>query len=135
MKLHRTKQPESGPFILIPVTTVTLLLFAFFVLSSNFVLRPGITLALPSTSFALPPQPNTIFISIAAGSPPRIYVQDTPTSLEQLTSVLSRYTKDRPPVVIRADKRTNYETVAKVADTALGLGLTVALAGTAKGVQ
>jgi biopolymer transport protein ExbD len=131
VKLRRTKQPESGPFVFIPLATVTLLLLAFFVLSSNFVLRPGIALALPGTSFALPPQPNTIFISIAAGTPPRIYVQDTPTSFDQLASVLARLATDRPPVIIRADRHTNLETVMRVADTALGLGLAVALAGTA----
>ncbi len=114
-----------------PLATVTLLLLAFFVLSSNFVLRPGIALALPGTSFALPPQPNTIFISIAAGTPPRIYVQDRPTSFDQLVPVLARLTEDRPPVIIRADKQTSLETVMKVADTALSLGLAVALAGTA----
>jgi biopolymer transport protein ExbD len=132
VKLERTRRTDFAPLIFFPLATVSLLLLVFFLLSSHFVLQPGISLSLPGTSFALPPQPDALFVTVAAGNPPRVFLQDAQTTIEGLPALLARHTAQRPPVIIRADRSASYHVVVAVADAALTQGFPVALAAESK---
>jgi biopolymer transport protein ExbD len=46
MKLHRTKEYNFGWMMIIPAVDILFLLIFFVLLSSNFILQPGIAVAL-----------------------------------------------------------------------------------------
>lgn len=128
MKLERTRRAEFAPLIFFPLLNVALLLIPFIVLGSSFVLHPGVTLSLPSSSFLLSPQTKAHFISITGGGVPRVYFNDRLTTVKQVGTELGKQNPRDAGVVIRADQSARYEVVFAVADEALRRGFSVVLA-------
>lgn len=131
MKLNRTKEFNFGWLMVIPLIDVVFLLIFFLLLSSNFILQPGIAVSLPFSRFTLGPQLNQQIISITGGSAPAIYFRDQKTTLEQLGPLLEAAKREGRSIIIKADRLTPYEMVVAVTDAALEHGITsVALATT-----
>jgi biopolymer transport protein ExbD len=108
-------------------------LLFFMLVSSNFVLQPGLTISPPFSRFQLAPQLNQQIISITGGGAvPTIYFRDQKITLDQLGPLLDTAKREGRAIVIKADRLTPYETVAAVTNAALEHGITsVALAGAA----
>src|SRR5213595_110229 len=119
MKLSRTKEYHCGWLVLLALVDVAFLLVFFLLLSSNFILQPGISVAMPFSRFTLGPQVNQQIISITGGAVPAIYFRDQKISLEQLGPLLDAARKENRSIIIRADRSTSYETVAAVTNAAL----------------
>ena len=68
MKLSRTKEYQFGWLGVIPMLDVIFLLIFFLLLSSNFILQPGISVSVPLSRFTLGPQINPQIISITGGA-------------------------------------------------------------------
>ena len=129
MKLTRTSNIHFGWIAVFPVLAVLFLLIFFFLLSSNFVLQPGISVSVPFSRFTLGPQPNQEIISITGGPSPAIYLRDQKVGLEQLGPALDATKREGRSVVIKADRAASYELVMAVTNAALERGITsVALA-------
>ena len=132
MKLSRTKEYNFGWIVLLPLLDVVFLIVFFLLLSSNFLLQPGISIALPFSRFALAPQPNQQIVSVTGGAAPAIYFRDQRVTLEQLGPLLDQAKREGASLIIRADRLTPYETAVAVANAALERGIhSVALATTA----
>src|SRR5204862_5849699 len=56
MKLGRTKEYNFGWLVLFALVDVAFLLIFFLLLSSNFILQPGISVSMPFSRFTLGPQ-------------------------------------------------------------------------------
>src|SRR2546430_16037133 len=84
MKLSRTKEYNFGWLVVFPLIDVVFLLIFFLLLSSNFVLQPGIAVSAPASPFLLGAQQNQQIISITGGAVPAIYFRDQKISLERL---------------------------------------------------
>src|ERR1044071_4315710 len=104
MKLARTGQISFGWLFVFPLLDVVFLLIFFFLLSSNFVLQPGIAVTVPFSRFTLGPQPNQQIISITGGPNPAIYLRDQKVTLDELGPALDLTKKEgrsidqgRPP--------------------------------------
>ena len=131
MKLSRTSTISFGWLYVFPLLDVVFLLIFFFVLSSSFVLQPGIAVTVPFSRFTLGPQPNQQIISITGGAAPVIYFRDQKVSLDQLGPLLDTVRSEGRPIIIKADRFTPYELVVAVTNTALQHGISsVALATT-----
>jgi biopolymer transport protein ExbD len=131
MKLSRTKEYYFGWLAAIPLLDVIFLLIFFLVLSSNFILQPGISVSVPLSRFTLGPQINPQIISITGGAAPAIYFRDQKVALDQLGPLLDAAKKEGRPVIIKADRLTPYALVVEVTNLALEHGITsVALATT-----
>jgi len=131
MKLTRTKEYNFGWLIVLSLVDVVFLLLFFFLLSSNFILQPGISVSLPFSRFALGPQTNQQIISITGGAAPAIYFRDQRTTIEQLGPLLDEAKREGRSIIIKADRLTPYELVVAVTNAALEHGITsVALATT-----
>jgi biopolymer transport protein ExbD len=131
MKLTRTKEYNFGWLMLFPLVDVSFLLMFFFLLSSNFILQPGISLSLPFSRFSLGPQGNQQIISITGGAVPAIYFRDQKIGFEQLGPLLDAAKRENRSIMIKADRATPYETVIAVTNAALEHGISsVALATT-----
>jgi biopolymer transport protein ExbD len=131
MKLSRTKEYNFGWLMLVALVDLAFLLVFFLLLSSNFILQPGISVSMPFSRFTLGPQINQQIISITGGATPAIYFRDQKITLEQLGPLLDKAKREGQSIIIKADRLTPYETVAAVANAALEHGIaSVALAGT-----
>jgi biopolymer transport protein ExbD len=131
MKLTRTKEYNFGWLVLFPLVDVAFLLMFFLLLSSNFILQPGISLSLPISRFTLGPQVNQQIISITGGAVPAIYFRDQKISFEQLGPLLDAAKRENRSIIIKADRATPYEMVIAVSNAALEHGInSVALATT-----
>jgi biopolymer transport protein ExbD len=131
MKLSRTKEYNFAWIVLLGVVDVAFLLIFFLLLSSNFILQPGISVSMPFSRFTLGPQTNQQIISITAGAVPAIYFRDQKVTMEQLGPLLDTAKREGQSIIIKADRLTPYETVAEVANAALEHGVaSVALAAT-----
>ena len=129
MKLSRTKDYSFSWLAAIPLLDVIFLLIFFLVLSSNFILQPGISVSVPLSRFTLGPQINPQIISITGGAAPAIYFRDQKVALDQLGPLLDEAKKEARPVIIKADRLTPYALVVEVTNLALERGITsVALA-------
>jgi biopolymer transport protein ExbD len=131
MKLTRTSNYQFGWLGIIPLLDVVFLLLFFFLLSSTFVLQPGISVSLPFSRFTLGPQVNQQIISITGGAAPVIYFRDQKVTLGQLGPLLEKAKDEGRPIIIKADRSTPYELVVAVTNAALEHGISsVALATT-----
>jgi biopolymer transport protein ExbD len=131
MKLTRTKEYHFGWLVLFPIIDVVFLLIFFILLSSNFILQPGISVSLPFSKFQLAPQVNQQIISITGGTVSTIYFRDQKITLDQLGPLLDAAKREGRTIIIKADRLTPYETVVAVTNAALDHGITsVALATT-----
>jgi biopolymer transport protein ExbD len=116
----------------VPLVDVVFILIFFLLLSSNFVLQPGISVSLPFSRFTLGPQLNQQIISITGGGVPAIYFRDQKITLEQLGPLLDAAKREGRSIIIKADQQTPYDTVVQVTNSVLEHGITsVALATTA----
>jgi biopolymer transport protein ExbD len=131
MKLSRTKEYNFGWIVIVPLLDIVFLLIFFLLLSSNFILQPGVSVSLPFSQFTLGPQVNPQIVSITGGAAPAIYFRDQRTTLEQLGPLLDDAKREGRSVIIKADRFTPYELVVAVTNAALEHGITsVALATT-----
>lgn len=131
MKLSRTKEYNFGWMVIVPLLDIVFLLIFFLLLSSNFILQPGISVSLPFSQFTLGPQVNPQIVSITGGAAPAIYFRDQRTTLEQLGPLLDDAKREGRSVIIKADRFTPYELVVTVTNAVLEHGITsVALATT-----
>jgi len=132
MKLSRTKEYNFGWLVVLPLIDVAFLLIFFLLLSSSFILQPGIAVSLPFSRFTLAPQANEQIISITGGAVPAIYFRDQKITMQQLGSLLDATKREGRGIIIKADRSTSYDTVVQVTNLALERGITsVALATTA----
>src|SRR5947199_247807 len=67
MKLVRTPQYQFGGLIIFPLLDVVFLMIFFLLLSSNFVLQPGISVNVPFSKFMLAPQVKYHIVNITSG--------------------------------------------------------------------
>jgi biopolymer transport protein ExbD len=131
MKLSRTTTISFGWLYVFPLLDVVFLLIFFFLLSSSFVLQPGIAVTVPFSRFTLAPQPNQQIISITGGPNPAIYLRDQKVALEQLGPALDLTKREGRSIVIKADRLVSYDLLMAVTNAALERGITsVALATT-----
>ena len=129
MKLSRTKEHDFGWLIIVPAIDVVFLLIFFLLLSSNFILQPGIAVSLPFSRFTLGPLQNQQIISITGGGAPAVYFRDQKTTLEKIGPLLDAAKRENRSIVIKADRLTPYELVVAVTNAALEHGISsVALA-------
>lgn len=128
MKLTRSLKFNPALFGVIPLINVIFLVVLFFVLSSRFVLQPGLAVTLPASSFTLGPRVDAQIVSITAAPVPVIYHRDQRVSLDELRQRLADTKVRERSLIIKADKNTPYDLVVKITDAALNLGFQVILA-------
>lgn len=123
MKLTRTTEYHFGWLGVISMIDVVFLLIFFLLLSSNFIVQPGIAISLPLSRFTLGPQVNPQIISITGGQAPAVYFRDQKVALDQLGPLLDAAKTEGRPVIIKADRLTPYEVVVAVTNAALEHGI------------
>ncbi len=128
MKLSRSLRFNPALACVLPLVNVLFLVLLFFVLSSRFVLQPGLAVHLPSSRFTLGPQKDAQIVSIVSTPIPSLYYRDQKLSLEELVQQLGHVEKRERSLILRADRNTPYSFVVEVMNRALQNGYTIVLA-------
>jgi len=117
---------------LAPVVNVVLLLLCFFLLSSSFVLQPGIKIDPPRSAIGIGTPASRLIVAVtlssarldANGAPmqrePVLYFNDQIVTLEGLRAALDQLPTGRatPSLVIKADKDVPVDLVTRIIDIA-----------------
>lgn len=112
------------------LTDIVFLLLIFFLLSSSFVLQPGIKVQLPKSESAEEETQRQIVITLTEKG--AIFLNDQSVTTETLGGKLSKLLKnDRDKVVvIKADQTVSLQNAVEVMDIAKGVGATRLLIAT-----
>ncbi len=130
--LNRRLQPLRGLVDLAPALNVILLLLCFFLLSSSFVLQPGIKVELPHSPFAVGTPATRLIVAVTLapqqfddkGAPlprqPVLYFNDQIVTVDGLRTALAALPPSRltPTLVVKADKEVPLDTINSIIDVA-----------------
>jgi biopolymer transport protein ExbD len=128
MKL--TRSVHLNPFLIfvVPLVDLIFLVLLLFLVSSTFLLHPGISVNLPFSKFTLGPQKNPLIVSITAGPYPMIYYRDQQIQLRELARRLEQDRGAERSIVIQADRLAPQGPVVEVMNLCLENGYSVVLA-------
>jgi len=131
--LRRRYRPHQrlfkGPIDVVPLVNVILLFMLFFIVQSPFVMQPGITVNLPTSSFASGVPYGAMVVTVSQEG--LVFFNDERTTLEGLGTVFAQAVFDHPDssLVIEADGRVQHSTLVQIYNMATAAGIkTVVLA-------
>ncbi len=130
MKFNRELKLERGTLDITPLIDVVFLLLIFFMLTSSFLMQPGIRVRLPRVHIGAPVEIQKLEISIDDSD--RVYVGKRPLTIEELKAVVKDWS-DRGtnlPVLIRGDEDASLGCVVQVWDICKAAGITKLRIGT-----
>lgn len=128
MKLRRSPAPPAVLIFLAPGLQLALVLVVFLLLSTSFLLQPGVAVALPKSPFILSPQRSPRIVTITAPPLSAIFFENEEVTEAQLRERLQSIKGRTQTVIIKADQRAFYQKISSVMNTALDLGFPVVLA-------
>ena len=128
MKLTRSVNLNPFLFFVVPLVDLIFLVLLLFLVSSTFLLHPGISVNLPFSKFTLGPQKNPLIVSITAGPYPMIYYRDQQIQLGELARRLEQDRGAERSIVVQADRLAPQGSVVEVMDLCLENGYSVMLA-------
>ena len=116
------KNKPSVSFSAIGLTDIVLLLLIFFLLSSTFILQPGIQVDLPEAQVAETVEQQTLTVTIQASG--ALYLNDEPVSLSDLPARLQQAIAGgaEKDIILRADERVPFKRAVEVMDIAKRVG-------------
>jgi len=115
MKLEPKTQALTA-FSLASLTDIVMLLLIFFLLSSTYIIQPGIKVELPSSETSQVLDEKNVVVSVTRDG--TIWVGGERTGLEALPGTIRRYIiqGSAQTIVIKADRMVPLETAVKVID-------------------
>jgi len=128
MKLESSLRDQAGFLYTAPLLDVVLLLLVFFLLSTNFVLRSGVTVGVPRSKSSLPQIDRSHVITVMAGSSPRIFFNEDEVGFRDLGGRLRDANREIRHVIIRADELAAFGVVMRISEFARELDYDVAFA-------
>jgi biopolymer transport protein ExbD len=118
MRFRRRLSVQASPN-LIPLVDVIFQLVAFFMISTTFIITPGISLVLPSSSTAEPVAMSRLVITVVSRE--EIYLNNQKVDLAQLNRQLSGITEAErekiKTVVLEGDRSVSYSLLVDILDT------------------
>ncbi len=101
-----------------PLIDIVLLLLVFFMLTSNFIMQPGIKITLPKAKISKPQEEENIIVFITKDN--KIYLNDREISIDELKDALEEKLKtaQKKIVVLKADEKINLGLAVRVMDIA-----------------
>jgi len=122
VKLVRTAWPHPALIFIAPALDVVLILVFFLILSTSFLLQPGVAVSVPDSPFLLAPQRDPQVVSVTAAPAAAVYFENQQVSFETLRSRLESQQGRTRTIVIKADRLAPFELIARVMTVALELG-------------
>jgi len=117
MDLFEPSRKRISAISAVSLTDIVFLLLIFFLLSSTFIIQPGIKVDLPSTRTAEPESHNRVVVTVTEEGD--LYVgmkRVSPDRLEDELEAQLDPVQDVPSLIIRADKTSQFHWVVRVLD-------------------
>ena len=125
MVFKRRLKPEAK-VDLIPMIDVIFQLVVFFMVSSTFIITPGISLELPDSTTTEPVVITNLIVTIV--SEDELYLNDEPGTVASLSEMLGSLSESSSEeiqnVVIEGDRRASYSLMVDVLDVLRESGFT-----------
>lgn len=123
-KKIRSKLELKSGIELAPMVDIVFLLVTYFLINSTLAKNPAIKIELPKSETAQSEMQRNIVIHVDNDN--RIFLNDNPVSLKQLPAELKKVVKDKDKdhVIIRGDKKSNYQSIISVMDYVHQAGIT-----------
>ncbi len=128
MKLRRSPAPHPLVLYLAPALSLAMVLIFFLLLSSTFLLQPGIAVSMPQSPFLLSPQRDPRIISVTAPPLSAVFFENEEIDIPTLTERLRKIRGRSQTIIIKADRKALYENISAVMNAALEQGFPVVLA-------
>jgi len=128
VKLRRSPAPHPLVLYIAPALGLAMILIFFLLLSSTFLLQPGIAVSMPQSPFLLSPQRNPRIVSVTAPPLSAIFFENEEMDLLTLRDRLKKIRGRSQTIIIKADRKALYENISGVMNTALEQGFPVVLA-------
>ena len=122
MKLERSPGLHPALMFIAPSLDVVLALIFFIILSTSFLLQPGVEVSVPDSPFLLAPQRDPLVVSIAAPPISALYFENEQVTLEELRDRLERRPSRNNTIIIKSDRLAPVEQLAGVMNITLGMG-------------
>ena len=122
MKLERSPGLHPALMFIAPSLDVVLALIFFIILSTSFLLQPGVEVSVPDSPFLLAPQRDPLVVSIAAPPISALYFENEQVTLEELQERLERRPSRNNTIIIKSDRLAPVEQLAGVMNITLGKG-------------
>jgi biopolymer transport protein ExbD len=121
MKVEPKNKPLSA-FSMASLTDIVMLLLIFFLLSSSYIIQPGIKVQLPRSETAQVIEEKNVIVTITRDN--TIYIGSERTSLGTLAANIRRHiiSGGMQTIVINADKAVSLETAVSVIDAIKAAG-------------
>lgn len=117
MRFRRRLSPNAN-VDLVPMIDVVFQLVIFFMLTSTFVMTPGIAIDLPESSSSEPVVINRLVVTVVSSR--EIYINQQPVTLETMQAALDAVAPeddDQPlSVIIEGDSTVPYQTMVQILD-------------------
>jgi len=128
MKLE-SHLPRQSPWLYIaPFLTAMLLILIYFLLSSGFVVRSGVTIKSPESSSRLVGFESAHIVTLAPGDPVRVFFDGRSVSPTELGTLLDGLPHSNRHILIQADRRVPFGQVMEVSQVVLRRHFEVAYA-------
>lgn len=123
MRFKRSVQLEQSlrHIDIAPLIDIIFQLLIFFMLTSSFVIQPGIKVNLPNAVASDVIEEQNIIIALSAEG--IIYVDKRVITSQELKSYLSDAENSMRPILIKADKRTSLGRVVEIWDLCRRMGI------------
>lgn len=121
MEFERSRQIKMH-FDIAPLVDIVFLLLIFFMLTANFITRPGIKVTLPGAKSSEPRKEQRVTVFISGNN--EIYLNDAEVNINGLEDALrdSLETVKEKVVVLKADEKVNLGLAVQTMDTAREAG-------------
>lgn len=114
---HGLKQIEITPLI-----DMVFLLLIFFLLTSNFIMQPGIKINLPKAATSEVVERQNVELVISAENV--IYFGGKVITNKELSNLVKQTSKKKQPILIKSDRRASLGRVVEVWDMCRDFGVT-----------
>lgn len=128
MKLQSSLRVRGTLPVMTGAVTVVLLLVFFILLSTSFLLQPGIAVELPPSRFLQPASQDPLVVAVTADPGSAIYFEDRKVELDHLAARLEARRGASGQVIVKADRMAPLALVTGVTELALSQGFSVSLA-------
>jgi len=104
-----------------PLIDIVFQLLIFFMLTSSFIMQPGIKINLPKAVTSEVVKENNIVVTISSEN--IVYINNNVFTAKELKSYLSRGGNIHKPILIKADKRASLGRVVEIWDLCREIGI------------
>ncbi len=130
MRLEPTVRVRGLVPVFTGTVTAVLLVVFFLLLSTSFMMQPGVAVDLPVSRFLLPAMQDPLVVSVTGGPGAAVFFEDRVIETSELGGRLEARRTASRQVVIKADEDAPVALVSAVTELALERGFGVALAAT-----